>query len=79
MKATIIHDEQGQILGISKIGNLKAAGSKFHKVGMIPRPGQHILEIELSKDLDEKPILDLHNGYRVDIATSRLVEKDKTP
>ena len=50
MKATILYDEAGTILSIAKIGNLKEVGSKFQKVGMIPRQGQQTLEVEL---LDE--------------------------
>jgi hypothetical protein len=36
MKATILHDEHGKVIAVSKIGDLKEAGSKFTKVGMIP-------------------------------------------
>ena len=47
MKATILHDEHGEIIAISKIGNLKEAGSKFLKASMVPGAGQRALEIEL--------------------------------
>jgi hypothetical protein len=75
MKATVLHDEHGRILGISKIEDLKKSGSKFVKAGMMPRTGQRTVEINLSKELDSRPLCELHNEYRVDITKSRLVRK----
>jgi len=75
MKAIIIHDEHGKILAISKVGDLKAAGSKFSKVGMVAKSGQHVLEIELVGGLESVPTLQLHNEYHVDIAASKLAKK----
>jgi hypothetical protein len=76
MNATIIHDENGQIIAISKIVDLKKAGSRFDKVGMIPGKGQHKLELELSNDLQNRPLSELHKEYRIDVATSTLVKKE---
>jgi len=61
---------------MSKNVDLKQAGSKFVRVGMVPGPGQRLLEIELSGEHEKKPLRELHNEYRVDIITSRLVKKD---
>jgi hypothetical protein len=74
MKATILHDEHGQIIAVSKIVDLKKSGSKFTKVGMIPGPGQRMLEIDLG-ELESRPLNELHQEYRVDVATSKLVRK----
>jgi hypothetical protein len=76
MKATIIHDEHGRIISISKIGDLKEAGSKFVKVGLVPGKGQRLIEIELNRELDRKTLLDLHKEFRIDVANSKLVKKD---
>jgi hypothetical protein len=78
MKATILHDEHGRIIAISRIGDLKKAGSKFVEVGMIPGAGQRMLEIELSGKVEGRSLLELHKEYRVDLATSKLVKKDWT-
>lgn len=78
MKATILHDEHGRIISISKIGSLKDAGSKFVKVGMIPGKGQRVLEVELSEELEKKPLIELHKDYHVDIAAAKLVKKSTT-
>jgi len=77
MKTTILHDEHGQIIAISKIVDLQKAGSKFVSVGMIPGPGQRMLEIDLNGELDSRSLRHLHKEYRVDVATSKLVRKPK--
>lgn len=74
MKASVLHDEQGKIIAISKIGDLKLTGSKFTKVGMVPGRGQRVIETELSGEDDARSLSELHEGYRVDIATSKLVK-----
>ena len=76
MKATLLHDEHGRILAISTNVDLKKAGSKFTKVGMVPGPGQRKLEIELSGEHEKKPAAELHKEYYVDLATSKLVKRD---
>jgi hypothetical protein len=78
MKATILHDEHGRIIAISKIGDLKESGSKFAKVGMLPGPGQRMLETELSEKDERLPLRELHSEYRVDSAAGKLVKKATT-
>ena len=75
MKTTILHDEHGHILSVSKVGDLKASGSKFTRVGMVPGPGQHVVEIELSHEDAKLPLHELHARYRVDKASAKLVKK----
>jgi len=75
MKATILHDEHGKILGISKTVDLKQAGSKFTQFGMLPGRGQQAIEIELSRDDQHRSMRELHADYRVDVSTSRLVKQ----
>jgi len=76
MKATILHDEHGEIIAISKIGNLKEAGSKFLKASMVPGAGQRALEIELGGEEEKRTLRELHAKYRVDVATSKLIKKE---
>ena len=76
MKVSIVHDEHGRIISISKIGNLKKAGSKFVKVGMVPGPGQRLIEIELNGEQERKTLTELHRDFLVDPATSKLMKKD---
>ncbi len=75
MKISVLHDQNGEIIALSKVGDLSAAGSKFTRVGMQPGKGQHLLEIELSKEQERKSLLELHNEHRVDLTASKLVRK----
>jgi hypothetical protein len=75
VKATVLHDEHGRIIAISKIEDPQKSGSKFVKAGMIPRARQRCVEINLGKELDSRPLSELHNEYRVDVAASKLVRK----
>lgn len=75
MKALVLHDDQGKVIAISKIGDLQASGSKFASAGMIPAPGQTLLDVELSAADAERPLRELHERYRVDVVAKTLVEK----
>lgn len=75
MKASVLHDEHGEIIAISKIGDLQAAGSKFERAGMVPAAGQSLLEVELSSDDEQRSLRDLHEHYRVDTSAKRLVKR----
>jgi hypothetical protein len=76
MKATLLHDEHGRILAISTAVDLKKAGSKFTKVGMVPGPGQRHLEIELGNEHEKRALSELHKEFHVDLASSKLVKSD---
>jgi hypothetical protein len=75
MKATIICDEHDYIISIAKVVDLKQAGSKFAKAGIIPGNGQRAIHVELSAELEKMHLRDIHKHYRVDHATSKLVRK----
>jgi hypothetical protein len=75
MRIGVLHDQAGEIIALSKIGDLQTAGSKFTKVGMRPGDGQHFLEIELTHEHEKKSLRELHSGYRVDAVTAKLVGK----
>jgi hypothetical protein len=75
MKTIILHDARGRILSIAKVGDLKAAGSVFAKVGLVPGPGQQLAEIELSAEDENRPLRELHATYQIDTATKKLVKK----
>ena len=75
MKANVLHDEHGRILAISKAVDLKQVGSKFTRFGMVPGPGQRMVEVELSREDESRPLRELHAHYRVDAAGARLVKR----
>jgi hypothetical protein len=78
MKATVVYDENGEIIAISKAVDLREAGSKFTEVGIIPRKGQYALEVELTGELVHMPLPDVHQQYRLDRVTSKLVKRPYT-
>lgn len=75
MKGLILYDEQGKIIAVSKVVDPQAPGSKFTSYGMIPRAGQKVMEIEIDKDLESKPLREFHEHYHVDVARSKFVRK----
>src|ERR1017187_1818440 len=64
MKASILHDEHGRILSISKAVDLKASGSKFTSFGMMPGAGQQMVGVELSA-ADARVARGVSRGYGV--------------
>jgi hypothetical protein len=76
MKVTVVHDDQGEIVAIASIGDLAQAGSKFTRAGLLPGAGQRSVEIELTQEQAARPPREIHASYRVDLASSSLVEKD---
>jgi hypothetical protein len=75
MRVSILHDEHGRILSISKPVDLKRAGSKFTSFGMVPGAGQRLIEVDLSEDDAARPLHEIHSAYRVDVASSKLVKE----
>jgi len=78
MKATILHDEHGRIVAVSRPVDLKKAGSKFARFGMVPGVGQRVVEIEFSDEIAKKPLVELHREFRVDVAGSKLIRKTES-
>ncbi len=76
MKVTVVHDGHGEIVAIAKTGDLAQAGSKFTRAGLLPGAGQSAVEIELTQEQAARPVRELHAAYRVDPASSALIEKD---
>jgi hypothetical protein len=75
VRASVLHDEQGEIIAISKIGDLQASGSKFTSAGMVPGPGQVLLEVEFPDTDADRPLRELHERYRVDVAAKKLATR----
>jgi hypothetical protein len=74
MKATILFDERGKILGISKSVNPRHTGSKFTSHGVVPGAGHRVIEVSLSHEDQDRPLRELHGQYRVDVAALKLVK-----
>jgi hypothetical protein len=74
MKATIVYDNEGKIISISKRVDLKAAKSKFLEVGVQPGPGQQQVEVDLDDDLDAIPMVELHERYQIETGSAKLIK-----
>jgi hypothetical protein len=75
MKASVLHDDKGQILAISREADLQASGSKFTQAGMVAGKGQTLVEVELTAKDSKRPLHELHQTYRVDPTTKTLVTR----
>ena len=78
MKATVVYDENGEIIAISKAVDLREAGSKFTEAGIIPGEGQYALDVELRGELASMRLRDIHQNYSFDRAASKLVKRSYT-
>ena len=61
MKVQIIHDTQGNILGVI---NVAALATEKGANAYVPNPGEHQVTVDLTKEQAEKP-LDLLHTMRV--------------
>jgi hypothetical protein len=75
MKISVLHDEHGEIVAISNVGDLRGAGSKFSEAGMTPAKGQKLVEIVLRGEHEGRSMLELHKNFRVDLSRATLVSK----
>jgi hypothetical protein len=76
MKAVVVYNEHGQIIAISKAVDLRQAGSKFARAGVIPGEAQHVLDVDLTGELASMHLRDIHQHYHVDRVTSKLVRRE---
>jgi hypothetical protein len=75
MKASILHAPDGQIIAITMEHQAHAAPGQLHRAPMLPRPGQHLLHLDLTEDQAQKPLLELYKHHQVDLANRRLIRK----
>jgi hypothetical protein len=69
-----LHDDHGRLVAIAKLGELKEAGSRFVRAGMLAGRGQRIVEVDLDEEIEKIPLRELHAGYRFDLSSSKLVK-----
>jgi hypothetical protein len=76
MKVSVVSDEQGRIVSVSKFGDVGEKVSGIMKAGVVPERGQTVHEVELPAELHQISLLELHTGFRIDSATGhpRLVK-----
>ena len=65
MEVVVISDEEGRILSIGRSRPVEDGSSDALVENAIPLPGQQIHRVDLPLELQEKPLSDLHNEFRV--------------
>jgi hypothetical protein len=75
MKVTVVHDDEGDIIAISEVVDLKQAKSQFAEAGIVPGKDQKTLDLELAAEFVQMPLRDIYRLYRVDRTTSKLVKR----
>lgn len=78
MKVSVIHDAQGRIISLSRPEEMKKVGG-FLKVAIVLEPGHRMIELDLSKELEGKPLVEIHRDYQLDLRKQRLVKIKEFP
>ena len=69
MKVSIVSDQKGNIVSVSKFGDIGDKISGIVKAGIVLEAGHTIHEIDLPAELEQSSLLDIHKGFRLDVAT----------
>lgn len=75
MIASVLHDRDGKIIAIAAKQDPKNSGSKFDSYGMVPQKGQLVADIELGAEHAARSLRELHDLFRVDLTSLKLVKK----
>ena len=74
MKLSVVSDQHGNIVSITKPGDVGDKVSGIMKAGIEPGKGQTFHEIDLPKELEKVNLLDIHKGYKVDLKKGTLLK-----
>jgi hypothetical protein len=69
MKLIVVYDSAGSIVSV---GHVAYTDGK-RGFGVLPAPGRHVLEVEVTGPIADKPFIDIHRHCIVDVKTCRLV------
>ncbi len=73
MKLIVAHDSKGKIVSVARVAP-EVKGKVQAAAGLNPRPGRSVLEVDAS-ELANKPLGEIHEGYRVDVKARKLVAR----
>jgi hypothetical protein len=73
MKLLIVHDAVGKIVSVGRVQH----HSEQRGFGVLPQPGHHTLEVEVSGAISEKPLIDIHNHCIIDVNSKQLMLKSE--
>lgn len=72
MLVHVVYDEQGRIVSIGKPGDVAGRPSGIGGAGVVTAHGQFFKTIELPKELESEPLLNLHSLLRVEAAGANI-------
>jgi hypothetical protein len=74
MKLTVVADRKGNIVSITRPGDVGDNVSGIIKAGVEPAKGQTVHVIDIPKKLEKLDLLDIHKSYKVHLKEGTLVE-----
>lgn len=72
MLVHVVFDDQGRIVSIGKPGDVGGRPSGIGAAGVLAAPGHSFKTLELPKELENEPLLNLHSQLRVEVAAGRV-------
>jgi hypothetical protein len=72
MQVHVVFDDQGRIVSIGKPGDVAGRPSGIRAAGVLTEPGQHFKVLELAKEWETEPLLNLHSMLRVEAVGERV-------
>jgi hypothetical protein len=78
MRVQVVSDERGRIVSLSVPGDQRGI-SGIAKAGVLPQAGQRVHVLEVPREFEARPLLELHRALRVDVAgdKAQLVPVEK--
>lgn len=67
MRIHVVSDYQGRIISISKPEEVGHVASGIGAAGIVPEAGQRVHVVELPERLQKRPLLELHQEFRVQV------------
>lgn len=61
----VVADEDGTIISISATQEADARPSGIVELGVLPEEGQHVHNLDLSKELNGLSLAEIHDNYRI--------------
>jgi hypothetical protein len=70
-KLIVVHDNTGHLIAV---GEAYPGPHENIGVRVIPQEGQFVFEVEKTREFEGKALHEIHQGYRADIATKKLIK-----
>jgi hypothetical protein len=72
MKVIVVHDSLGRIVSVTK---LSPDAAKESGIGVLPNPGESVVEVELTGGNANRSLSDIHSAMAVDVRSGKLIDR----